>query len=137
MNWSDIPWKPSERTLRQFAGLWLVFFAGLACWRGYAHGRIEVACVLAGLALSVGPLGLARPRLVRPIFIGWLVLAFPIGWVVSRVLLACLYYGLFTPIALLFRLIGRDALHLRRSNVPTYWLPKPAAAGVHSYFRQF
>jgi hypothetical protein len=137
MNWSDIPWKPTERTLRQFAALWLVFFSGLAYWHGYVHGRLEVAVVLAALALSVGPLGLARPHLVRPIFVGWIILAFPIGWLVSRVMLACLFYGLFTPVAVVFRLIGRDALHLRRRADATYWTPKPAAAGINAYFRQF
>ena len=42
-----------------------------------------------------------------------MVLAFPIGWTVSLVLLGLVYYGLFTPIGLVFRLVGRDALQLR------------------------
>ena len=39
-----------------------------------------------------------------------MVLAFPIGWTVSQVILAVMFYGLFTPIGLVFRLIGRDPL---------------------------
>jgi hypothetical protein len=49
-----------------------------------------------------------------------------------------IYYGVFTPVALAFRVVGRDALRLRpRPNLPTYWLPKPRAADAASYFRQF
>ena len=63
---------------------------------------------------------------MRPIYVGWMVLAFPIGWTVSQAMLALMFYGLFTPIGLLFRLIGRDPLQLsRRSGLETYWTPKP------------
>src|SRR5438309_4580317 len=139
MNWSDLPWQPTARTLRQFAALWLVFFGALAVWHGFVHGRTAVAVTGAVLALTVGPLGLAWPALVRPVFVGWLVLAFPIGWVVSRVVLAVLFYGLFTPLALAFRLAGRDALRLRRApdGTASYWTRRPAPADVRRYFRQF
>jgi hypothetical protein len=138
MRWSDIPFSPSSRMLRQFAGLWLVFFVGFAAWQGIVRGRVGVALALAALAVVIGGLGLIRPQLIRPIFVGWMVLAFPIGWTVSLVLLGLVYYGLFLPIGLVFRLIGRDALQLRpRPGVSTYWTPRPAEADVRRYFRQF
>jgi hypothetical protein len=138
MRWSDIPFSPPPRTLRQFAALWLAFFGGMAAWQGIMRGRVGIAAGLAALALVVGGLGLARPALVRPIFVGWMVLAFPIGWTVSLVLLGLVYYGLFTPIALAFRLTGRDALRLRpRPGDATYWTPRPAVADIRRYFRQF
>src|SRR5687768_8935989 len=105
MRWSDIPFDPSPRMLRQFAGLWIVFFGGLACWHGFVRGNTTVALVLGALAVTLGPLGLVLPRALRPVFVGWMILVLPIGWVVSHVLLAVLFYGLFTPLALVFRLI--------------------------------
>jgi hypothetical protein len=124
--------------LRQFAGLWLAFFGGLAAWQGLARGRVGVALALAALAVVVGGLGLIRPALVRPIFVGWMVLAFPIGWAVSLILLGLVYYGLFLPIGLAFRLAGRDALRLRpRPDATTFWIPRAAPADVRRYFRQF
>ena len=90
------------------------------------------------MAVAVGVLGLARPAAIRPVFVGWMVLAFPIGWAVSNLLLAAVFYGLFTPLAVLFRLLGRDALALRaRPGAATYWVPRPAPADVRRYFRQF
>jgi hypothetical protein len=137
VQWSDIDFRPSDRKLRQFAGLWLGFFLVLAAWQAYRQ-HTAAAAILAALALTVGPLGLVLPRLVQPIFVGWTVLAFPIGWVVSNTILALLYFGLFTPVALVFRLVGRDALALRRrAGAATYWTPKPRPADVSRYLRPF
>ena len=67
-----------------------------------------------------------------------MVLAFPIGWTVSLLLLALVYYAVFTPIAVVFRLIGRDALVLRRQpDAASYWREHEAPADVRRYFRQF
>ena len=88
--------------------------------------------------MTVGPLGLVRPRLVRPIFVAWTVLAFPIGWAVSRLALAAVFFGVVTPIGLAFRLIGRDPLRLRpEPGRPSYWEPRPATADPARYLRQY
>jgi Saxitoxin biosynthesis operon protein SxtJ len=76
--------------------------------------------------------------LVRPVFVGWMIAAFPIGWLVSKVLTAALFFTVFTPIALIFRLLGRDALMLRRDpDRPTYWTPKPPTTDPRRYLREF
>jgi hypothetical protein len=138
MTWSELKFSPPARTLRQFAGLWLVFFSGLACLQVARHGVTWLPGVLAALAVVVGPLGLWKPRLVQPIYAGALVLTFPIGWVMSRILLALLYYAVFTPLGVCFRLLGRDALGLRAAPVAgSYWQVKPAPREVSRYFRQF
>jgi len=137
MRWSDIPRDPPARLLRQFAGLWLAFFLGLATWQGLVRGRSTLA-LCAVLAASVGGLGLARPRALRPLFVGWMMLAFPIGLLVSHVALAVMFYGLVTPLALVFRLAGRDPLALKWSrDARSYWQPKPEPTDVRRYFKQF
>ncbi|HXG08244.1 MAG TPA: hypothetical protein VNK04_00480, partial [Gemmataceae bacterium] len=90
----------TDRTLRQFAGLCLLFFGGLACWEYFGRGHPTAALVLAGLAAVLGLGGWAWPRGIRPVFVTAMALTFPIGWVISRVLLAVLFFGLFTPVAL-------------------------------------
>jgi hypothetical protein len=138
MRWSDIQFDPTKKTLRQFAGLWLVFFGGMALWQALVRHNPKLGLSIGALALVVGLAGLTRPDSVRLIYIGWMVLAFPIGWTVSQVMLLAMYFGLFTPIGLVFRLIGRDPLQrTRRARVESYWNPKPAPAGVTSYFKQF
>ena len=124
--------------LRQFGGIWIVFFGAVAAWQGLHHERHGLGVVLALLAVTVGPLGIAAPRLIRPVFIGWMALVYPIGWVVSRVVLGILFYTLFTPVALIFRTIGRDELKLkRRLDADTYWATKPHTTDKAQYLRQF
>jgi hypothetical protein len=138
MRWSEIPFSPPHRLLRQFAGLWLVAFGGLAVWEALARGRPAVAAALAAVAVTVGGLGLIRPGAVRPIFVGWMVLAFPVGWLVSHTLLALVFFGVFLPVGVAFRLLGRDALRLRpQPGMATYWAPTPAPGELRRYFRQY
>jgi hypothetical protein len=136
MQWSDIQWNPSEKTLRQFAGLLLVIFGLLAIVEVQFRHRPQLALMYAAVAVTFGPLGLIRPQWLRPVWIAWSTVAFPIGWAVSTLILAMLFYLVFTPLAIAFRVSGRDALALRRKNVQTYWLPRPAARTKQQYFRQ-
>jgi hypothetical protein len=137
VDWKDVIARPKPKVLRQFAGLWLIFFGGLAAarvWRGHADAA---AMGLAALAVVIGVLGLIRPQAVRFIYTGWMIGAFPIGWTVSQIMLAVLYFVVFTPVALVFRLMGRDSLKLRRPGGASYWTVKPRAAKAEDYFRQF
>jgi len=136
MQWSDVIKPPPLRQLRQFAGLFLIVFLGLAAWRWFGGRPDGWAVGLAVLAIAVGGTGLAVPAAIRPVYTGWMVAAFPIGWTVSRVALGAVFYLVVTPIAWLFRLTGRDALNLRRRQPESYWLPKRQPAGDREYFRQ-
>lgn len=138
MQWSDIQFHPPSKTLRQFAGLWLACFGGLAVWEGAVRGHTTLAAALAVLALTVGPAGIIRPQLLRPLYVAWMVLAFPIGWTVSQVILALIFYALFTPVALIFRAIGRDPLQrARQPALDSYWTSKATPADPRRYFKQF
>jgi hypothetical protein len=136
MRFADIPFHATRVTLRQFALLWVGFFS-LVAYRGLSHGWRLAALASAAVAL-LGVAGWFRPALLRPIFVGWMILVFPVAWVVSHTMLALLFFSVFTPLACLFRLLGRDPLCRRaRPGVATYWTAKPAAADVRQYLRQF
>jgi Saxitoxin biosynthesis operon protein SxtJ len=138
MQWIDIPRQPSGRTLRQFAALCLVCFGLLAVWQAWGKDRPLAAVLLAALALSIGPLGMMRPALVRPIFVGWMILVFPIGWCVSKLLLGAVFYLLVTPLGLLLRLLGRDFLQRQVDPAAaTYWTARSPVNDARRYFRQF
>jgi Saxitoxin biosynthesis operon protein SxtJ len=137
MQWSDVTRAQTPKTLRQFGLLSLAVFGGWAAWRAYT-GRLGPATfALGGAGGVLGLLGLVAPTALAPVFSAWMMAAFPIGWVVSRVVLAALFYLVFTPIALVFKLIGRDPLHRRRPTASSYWMAKPAPADSSQYFKQF
>jgi hypothetical protein len=138
--WKDIPWNPTRRTLRRFAMLWFLFFALLAIYQAAVRHENAFTPALAFCVLGVllGPFGIAWPGLFRPLFVGSMVAAFPLNYVTSRLVLALIFYGMFMPLGLLFRLVGRDPLGCRsHPEQRSYWLAKPGAAGPQSYLRQF
>jgi hypothetical protein len=137
MKWSEVTAHPGNRLLRQFAGLCLGIFGGLAAYRAFRGQTDLTTAVLAGLALIVGVTGLIRPSAIRLIYTGWMVAVFPIGWTVSHLLLAVTFYGVFTPIAAIFRAFGRDTLALRRSSTASYWTKKPSVSESSDYLKQF
>jgi len=132
-----IQWNPSEKQLRQFAGIWFPAFCGLV---GYSIGHktghwreMEIGWVLAGL-LSVG--GLVLPALIRPIFVGLILLTFPIGWVVSHLLLGLIFYGVVTPIGLILRISGHDPLQLKKPGGNSVWKTPVGKTDATRYLRQ-
>ena len=132
----QVPWNPTDRQLRQFAWACLPGFA-LIGWiaRGLATWPATVGAGAAlGLVLLVA--GLARPKSVRPVFVLFAAITAPIGWIVSNVLAAVFYYLVITPLGLLFRVFGRDALGLRARGAPTYWRKHEASDDPRSYYRQ-
>ena len=136
MQWSEAIAAPSRTKLRQFAALCFAFFVGLGLWR-LAHGypRAGAAMIVAGAVL--GGVGLASPKALRPVYTGWMVAAFPVGWTVSRLMLGAVFLLVFTPVAAAFKLIGRDVLRLRQPRTAaSYWMPR-RSANPADYLRQF
>ena len=138
MRWSDLPIHPTPRVLRQFAAAWLVFFLILGAHQFLARGHQQWGAVLMILAGLVGLPGLIKPGVVRWPYVVSMVMAFPIGWVISQLMLALMFYGIITPVALLFRIRGRDALGRKPApDRPTYWTPVQPPRDVRSFFRQY
>lgn len=137
MKWSEVPWQPSTRLLREFAVLWIVFFGSIGwCWNWPAP--VLTSGLIWGGLLALGAAGFLFPPLLRPIFVAWMVVAFPIGWCVLHVALAVVYFGVLTPIGCLFRLAGRDLLQIRPSaERSSYWSPKLLPTDVSRYYRTF
>jgi Saxitoxin biosynthesis operon protein SxtJ len=138
MKWSDIPRDPSAKILRQFAGAWLVFFLAIGAHQAFSKGRTELGVIIAVAAVLIGGLGLIRPTSVKWIFVGWMMLAFPIGWLVSLITLIILFYGMLTPVALFFRLTGRDPMCRKIDpGESTYWTAKEQPQDMRRYLRQY
>ena len=63
---------------------------------------------------------------------------FPIGFVVSKLVMATAFYAVLTPLALVMRWTGRDALVLKRPvGAKTYWSEKTQPADAKRYLSQF
>jgi hypothetical protein len=132
---SELPLKPTPRVLRQFAAGWLVCFLALALRFGLLK-HSHPGEILALISL-VGILGLVAPRALHWPFVVLTVAAFPIGWVVTQLVLALMFYGVLSPLALVFRWRRRDMLQLRRRDRGTYWSTREEQPPPEKYLKQF
>jgi hypothetical protein len=78
---------------------------------------------------------ISNDLILRRLFGGWTAFNRLLCQGVSLTVLACFYLLILTPMALLFRLMGRDALRRRRRERVTYWTARPSAGDLRSYFR--
>lgn len=143
----EIDLRPDERTLRQFGFIACAGFAALAAaaWFeglifafGLGAARPWVSGALAGLGLVSGLFSLARPAANRALYVGLTIVSYPIGLVLSYVVLGALFYGLISPLGLFFRLVGRDSLKRDfETQSESYWQPARPQRSREHYFRQF
>jgi hypothetical protein len=129
---------PTPRELRMFALLWMPLFAGIVGVVLWRRGAVLPPAILWSGAALVAAVGAFRPRAIRPLFVGLIYLTAPIGWVVSHAVLALVYYGVVTPIGLLLRIFGRDAM--KRGFDPratSYFVPAEQGKKSEDYLRQF
>jgi len=134
----DINWKPSAKQLRQFAALEIVFFAIVSAWLYCNSSSPQVAVAVIAVAAVVGVLGMVWPALVRPIYVAWMAIVFPIGWLVSHLLLAILFYLVISPIGVIMKLCGYDAMQRKFDRqVETYWKHRDQKDDTERYFKQF
>ena len=129
---------PSRRELLVFGSLFALFFGligGLIWWKFEAP---TAAYVVWSIAAAITIVFYALPPIRKPIYLAWIHLAFPIGWVISHVAMALIYYLVFTPIGLIMRLFGRDPMERRFDRgAETYWTPHQPSEDSARYFRQF
>ncbi len=129
-------WYPDHKQLRQFAVACLPGFAligyGLHRWTGSTS--LLATAVAIGAACCVA--GLRWPETIRPVYIVMTTLTLPLGWLASQVFLHVVFYGLLTPLGLVFRVMRRDPLRLTKPDATSYWQEHQQQADPVTYYRQ-
>jgi hypothetical protein len=118
--------KSTRRDLRKFGltvGIFLLIIAGFLFWKqrpsfpyfAYAGGALALAALIA-------------PFLLKPVYKIWMSFAVVMGFIMTRMILTLLYYGLFTPTALVTKLLGKDLLEQDWDRkAASYWVKRPVA----------
>ncbi len=134
--------KPTTKDLRSFGvvvgGAFVVFWAVIK-WvlpRLLGHGGDFPALWMIGAALAV--VGAVAPIVLRPVYYVWMTLALAMGFVMTRVILTLFFFLVLTPVGLVFKVIGRDALHRKLDREgSTYWIDKEYLIDDHTRLEKF
>lgn len=147
MGFISVDFDPPPRTLRNF-GLIGLFAFGLIAFLAQGHHKpfsripedavAPVTFVAAALAAYCGLFAFAAPQALKWLYLGLSIVGFPIGLLFSYIIVTIMFFVVITPIALLFRLIGRDAMKLQFDPQATsYWIRRTPPESIKRYFRQF
>ncbi len=135
MSLVEINWSPNQKQISQFGVLCLLILPLLGwLWRVSSTTIIALFAIASVIAF----LAYFRPLMVRPLYVGLILFTAPIGFVVSELAMVLIYFAIFLPISLSFRLVQRDALKLKIDRgATTYWQSKPQPKDISSYYRRY
>lgn len=134
----EINRNPSAKDLRWFGLLLALFFGLVGALVWWRTGQRASFLVIAGAGCVLWAVYSLVPAVRRPLFLGWMYAAWPVGTMVSLALLAVVYFLVVTPIGLAVRLFSHDPLgRAFDSRLSSYWRARAPAPPASRYFRQF
>ena len=78
-----------------------------------------------------------KASLLLPLNKLWMRFGLLLGQIISPLVLGIIFFGIFTPVAFLMRLSGRDELRLKFKNKTSYWILRNEPIQGDSFRRQF
>ena len=126
---------PTNRQLRQFGVVGLVVLPSVT-WLWTLD--LVAVCWAGAAGLGACGIGFVAPTILKPVYLGLTIATMPIGLILGEVVMLLIYFGLFLPMSIVFRIIGRDALKRRTQNgEESFWQKKKRPTSVRNYYHQF
>ena len=132
MKFSDIE-LPSNRKF----GFFFIFVFAVAAAYFYYSANVSWAYVFSGAALIFLLITLIKSDAFLPLNKLWMRFGLLLGMIVSPIVLGIIFFGLFTPIAMLMRLSGRDELRLKFTQKASHWISRGEPIKSESFKHQF
>ena len=132
MNFKELQLPSNKKFGRFFSTVFLLLTIYL-----YFAGYVTFLVVSIILFLLTAIITLTKPSLLSSFNRFWMSIGFIIGRVVSPIVLGIIFFLVFSPIAIIMRLFGRDELNLKSKNVDTFWKNRTDKIKPESFKNQF
>jgi hypothetical protein len=127
--------KTSPRDLRKFGLMVGGVFALLGLLFLLRHKAHYPYFLWPGVVLVA--FGAIYPSALKYVYIGWMALAFVLGFVMAHVILTVFFFLVITPIGLLAQLFGKDFLGLKLDKrATTYWIRREQQSKTPAQYEQ-
>jgi hypothetical protein len=115
--------KVEKRDLQIFGSIWSGIFLVISLYPVWSGGELRVwSLSIAILFLAVS---LLKPELLEKFYSIWVKFGEVIGGFTSKIIMFIIYFGLFTPVSLFFKIIGKDPLNRKIDrDSSTYWVER-------------
>lgn len=82
-------------------------------------------------------ISLLKAEILLPLNKLWMYFGVLIGMIISPMIMGLIFFGIFTPLAILMRIFKRDELRLKFQNKNSYWIKRSYELNSESFFQQF
>ena len=132
MKFSEIE-LPSNRKF----GFFFAFIFGLAALYFYVNASMSWAYSMAFVSAVFLFVTIIKADVLLPLNKLWMRFGLLLGMIVSPIVLGVIFFGMFTPIAVLMRMSGRDELRLKFNNKASHWISRGEPIKSESFKQQF
>tara|TARA_B100000242_G_scaffold292316_1_gene267476 strand:- start:7051 stop:7449 length:399 start_codon:yes stop_codon:yes gene_type:complete len=132
MKYSEIE-LPSNRKF----GFFFTFVHAVAAVYCYQEKNLNWTYAFVAAALIFFLTTLIKSNALLPLNKLWMRFGVLLGMIVSPIVLGLIFFGLFTPIAVLLRVIGRDELRLKFNRKASHWIKRSEPIKSESFKNQF
>lgn len=122
---------------RSFGFVFAAVFATIGLYNAWHYGRAWPWLWL--IAAGFLTVALIRPAVLAPLNKLWMKFGFLLAMIINPIVLCILFFLVFTPIALVARLVGKDFLKLEKQlEAKSYWIvrdpPGPEPVSMKDQF---
>ena len=122
---------------RKFGWFSAAVFASLATFAYWNIWR-EIAAAALIMSVSFAVVVLIAPQLLSPLNRFLTDFGLLLEKLISLIVLGIIFFVLITPISLIIRVVGRDALKIKKRSVDSYWVDRtPPGPPPDSYKNQY
>ena len=123
------------KELRQFGLMVGGVFSVIGLWPMFLRGEpLRLWAVVLGSLLILS--GSLVPTWLAPVHRGWMWVGHVLGWINTRIILGVIFYGLITPIGIVFRMFGKDMMRQSFSDTSsTYRVNRQPRPRSHMKFQ--
>lgn len=121
---------------RNFGYFFTFVFVIVAAYFYYAANIVWTYVFVAAASIFL-LITLIKSDVLLPLNKLWMRFGFLLGIIVSPIVLGIIFFGLFTPIAMLMRISRRDELRLKFTRKASHWILRNEPIKSESFKQQF
>lgn len=115
--------KIKKSDLRTFGLIWAGIFLVIGIYPLLDNENLRIWSVVISLLFIA--VSFIKPVIMTTFYKKWVLFGAVIGGIVSKVIMFILYFGLFTPVSLVLKIMGKDLLNKKvDKSVNSYWVER-------------
>ncbi len=121
---------------RKFGFFFSTIFLLLSLYSYYLDSKIMIYILgaICGIFLIIT---ITNAKVLLPLNKLWMKFGILLGMIISPIIMGIIFFAIFTPLAFLMRLSGRDELRLRFKKKKTYWIDRKKLNEFDFFKKQF